>query len=68
MTLWQTISNRELEALSSDRDARTAALNFLLSAGLLKVMKDSGGKLSFRAVVKKELDAYVTFPFIRVLH
>ena len=55
----QTIGQKELEALAPDRDARTAAINFLLGAGLLKVLKDSGGRLSFRAVVKKELDAYV---------
>ncbi|GJE98809.1 RNA polymerase Rpc34 subunit-domain-containing protein [Phanerochaete sordida] len=53
----RTITNKELEALAPDQAARTGAINFLLSAGLLKVLKDSGGRLQFRAVVKKELDA-----------
>jgi DNA-directed RNA polymerase III subunit RPC6 len=53
------LSSKELEGLAPDRDARTGAVNFLLSAGLLKLLKDNSGKLSFRAVVKKELDAYV---------
>lgn len=53
----RTITNKELEALAPDQAGRTAAINFLLGAGLLKVLKDSSGKLTFRAVVKKELDA-----------
>ncbi|KIP03161.1 hypothetical protein PHLGIDRAFT_130315 [Phlebiopsis gigantea 11061_1 CR5-6] len=53
----RTVSGRELEALAPDQGARTTALNFLLGAGLLKAMKDAHGRLAFRAVVKKELEA-----------
>ncbi|EKM56245.1 uncharacterized protein PHACADRAFT_117896 [Phanerochaete carnosa HHB-10118-sp] len=53
----RTIANKELETLAPDQAARTTATNFLLGAGLFKVLKDGSGKLMFRAVVKKELDA-----------
>ncbi len=55
----QTLSQKELDALSPDVSSRTSALNFLLGAGLLKVLKNEKGKLSFRAVVKQELEVYV---------
>ena len=60
----QKISQREVDALSSDLGARTAALNFLLGAGLLKVLKGDDGKLHYRGVVKEELDVYV-LPCVR---
>ncbi|KAI0705529.1 RNA polymerase Rpc34 subunit-domain-containing protein [Earliella scabrosa] len=52
----KTLTQKECDALIPDRDARTAALNFLLGTGLLKAMKDTKGVLSFRAVMKKELE------------
>lgn len=45
--------------LEDDATTRTAAINFLLSAGLLKPMKSASGKLQFRGVGKKEADVYV---------
>ncbi|KAI0363406.1 hypothetical protein BV20DRAFT_1058085 [Pilatotrama ljubarskyi] len=52
----KTLTQKECEALIPDPAARTAALNFLLGTGLLKAMKDTKGAVSFRAVMKKELD------------
>ncbi|KAI0828172.1 RNA polymerase Rpc34 [Trametes gibbosa] len=52
----KTITQKECEALIPDASSRTAALNFLLATGLLKAMKDTKGAVSFRAVMKKELD------------
>ncbi|RPD52907.1 hypothetical protein L226DRAFT_496070 [Lentinus tigrinus ALCF2SS1-7] len=51
-----TLTQKECEALIPDAAARTAALNFLLGTGLLKAMKDTKGAVSFRAVMKKELE------------
>lgn len=51
-----TLSQKEIESVAPDARARTAALNFLLGAGLFKLLKDDRGTISFRAVVKKELD------------
>ena len=48
-----------LAALVPDVTERTTALNFLLSAGLLKTLKNADGKLSFRGVVKGELEMCV---------
>lgn len=53
------MSAKELEAIVPDLASKTAATNFLLGAGMLKALKDSNGKLVFRAVVKKELEACV---------
>ncbi|KAH8993574.1 RNA polymerase Rpc34 [Lactarius hatsudake] len=39
-----------------DPHARTSAINFLLAAGLLKLMRDANGTLSYRAVQKNELE------------
>ncbi|KAJ3557046.1 hypothetical protein NM688_g1683 [Phlebia brevispora] len=50
------ITQREVDALAPDIAARTAALNFLLSTGMLKLLKGDDGKLQYRAVVKEELD------------
>ncbi|KAI8972446.1 RNA polymerase Rpc34 subunit-domain-containing protein [Trametes punicea] len=52
----KTLTQKECEVLVPDPSARTAALNFLLGTGLLKAMKDTKGSVSFRAVMKKELD------------
>ncbi|KAI0718542.1 RNA polymerase Rpc34 subunit-domain-containing protein [Cerioporus squamosus] len=51
-----TLTQKECDALIPDAAARTAALNFLLGTGLLKAMKDTKGAVSFRAVMKKELE------------
>ncbi|CAL1699571.1 unnamed protein product [Somion occarium] len=52
----KTLTPKELESMSPDAAARTAALNFLLSAGLLKMLKDAKGKILFRAVGKREVE------------
>lgn len=49
----------DITTLEDDTTMRTTALNFLLSAGLLKPMKSSSGKLMFRGVGKKEVDVSV---------
>ncbi|KAI0249789.1 RNA polymerase Rpc34 subunit-domain-containing protein [Lactifluus subvellereus] len=51
------LAQQEIEALAPDPHARTNAINFLLAAGLLKLMRDANGNLSYRAVQKNELDA-----------
>ncbi|KAH9962126.1 RNA polymerase Rpc34 subunit-domain-containing protein [Russula dissimulans] len=51
------LAQGEINALAPDPHARTNAINFLLAAGLLKLMKDTNGNLSYRAVQKNELDA-----------
>ncbi|RDX40834.1 hypothetical protein OH76DRAFT_1412662 [Lentinus brumalis] len=51
-----TLTQQECDAIVPDAAARTAALNFLLGTGLLKAMKDAKGAVSFRAVMKKELE------------
>ncbi|KAI9460653.1 RNA polymerase Rpc34 subunit-domain-containing protein [Boletus coccyginus] len=52
----KTLSIKDAEKLLSDGSARTAAINFLLGAGMFKVMTSSGGVTAFRAVMKKEMD------------
>ncbi|KAI0767237.1 RNA polymerase Rpc34 subunit-domain-containing protein [Fomes fomentarius] len=49
------LTQKEIEALVPDRDARTNALNFLLGTGVMKAMKDTRGVLTFRAVEREEL-------------
>ncbi|PCH37542.1 hypothetical protein WOLCODRAFT_140917 [Wolfiporia cocos MD-104 SS10] len=52
----KTLTQKECEALIPDQSSRMAAINFLLGTGLLKAMKDTKGVLSFRAVMKKEIE------------
>ncbi|OAX37253.1 hypothetical protein K503DRAFT_866986 [Rhizopogon vinicolor AM-OR11-026] len=52
----KTLSSKESERIVPDVAARTAAINFLLGAGMLKVLKDAAGGISFRAVMKKEIE------------
>ncbi|KAI0784041.1 RNA polymerase Rpc34 subunit-domain-containing protein [Abortiporus biennis] len=52
----KTLAIRDIDSLSSDASARTQALNFLLSAGMLKMMQDSHGKPLLKAVGRKEMD------------
>ncbi|KAI0305368.1 RNA polymerase Rpc34 subunit-domain-containing protein [Multifurca ochricompacta] len=51
------LTQREIDVLAPDPHARTESVNFLLAAGLLKLMRDTNGNLSYRAVQKNELDA-----------
>ncbi|KAI9432932.1 RNA polymerase Rpc34, partial [Lactarius indigo] len=51
-----SLSQNEIDALVPDPHARTNAINFLLAAGLLKLMRDANGTLSYRAVQKNELE------------
>ncbi|KAG1908388.1 RNA polymerase Rpc34 subunit-domain-containing protein [Suillus fuscotomentosus] len=46
----------EAEKIVPDVSARTAAVNFLLGAGMLKVLSNAAGVISFRAVMKKEIE------------
>lgn len=48
-----------LSSLEEDASLHMAALNFFLSASLLKLMKSSSGKLQFCSVGKKEADVCV---------
>ncbi|KAF8270585.1 RNA polymerase Rpc34 subunit-domain-containing protein [Lactarius quietus] len=52
----RSLSQKEVDALAPDPHARTNAINFLLAAGLLKLMRDTNGGLSYRAVQKNELE------------
>ncbi|KAF8556626.1 hypothetical protein OG21DRAFT_1408789 [Imleria badia] len=52
----KTLNIKDAEKLISDGNARTAAINFLLGAGMFKVMTSSGGVTAFRAVMKNEMD------------
>ncbi|EIW79795.1 hypothetical protein CONPUDRAFT_144945 [Coniophora puteana RWD-64-598 SS2] len=50
------LTQKDAEKLVQDVKSRTEAINFLLGTGLLKVMSNSAGQLSFRAVAKREMD------------
>ncbi|KAH7925350.1 hypothetical protein BV22DRAFT_1011407 [Leucogyrophana mollusca] len=50
------LTSKEAEKILPDASARTAAVNHLLGTGLLKVLSNSAGVISFRAVTKKEMD------------
>ncbi|GBE83537.1 hypothetical protein SCP_0505910 [Sparassis crispa] len=52
----KTLSQKECETLIPDKAARVEAINFLLGTGMFKALKDTKGALSFRAVMKKELE------------
>ncbi|KAG9307967.1 RNA polymerase Rpc34 subunit-domain-containing protein [Chiua virens] len=52
----KTLSIKDAEKLMPDGGVRTAAINFLLGAGMFKVMTSSSGVTAFRAVMKKEMD------------
>ncbi|KAH9992336.1 hypothetical protein BJV77DRAFT_1003205 [Russula vinacea] len=49
------LTQKEIDALATDPHARTNAINFLLAVGLLKLMRDSNGSLSYRAVQRTNL-------------
>ena len=63
----QVITVKQSEAIIPDTKMRENAMNFLLGVGLLKMLKDNQGTVSFRAVAKNEINAYVTgFPHRRM--
>ena len=53
----QEITAKECEGIIPDTTARAAALNFLLSSGMFKLLKDAKGNVIFRAVSRGELTA-----------
>ena len=59
---------KQSEAIIPDTRTRENAINFLLGVGLFKMLKDNQGTVSFRAVAKNEINAYVIgFPYSRML-
>ena len=63
LTILQEITAKQAESIVPDPSARQDALNFLLGVGLFKSLKDTKGHISFRAVTKNELVAYVIEAF-----
>jgi hypothetical protein len=62
------ITSKQAEAIIQDAKMRENAINFLLSVGLFKMLKDNQGTVSFRAVAKNEINAYViALPHHRML-
>lgn len=55
---------KDTETIISEPNARERALNFLLGVGLIKTLVDSNRRVSFRAVTKGELVAYVQIFFL----
>lgn len=53
------ITSKQAEAIIQDARMRENAINFLLGVGLFKMLKDNQGTVSFRAVAKNEINAYV---------
>ena len=56
------ITIKQSEAIIQDTKMREKAINFLLGVGLFKMLKDNQGTVSFRAVAKNEMNAYVVGP------
>ncbi|KAG1861184.1 RNA polymerase Rpc34 [Suillus subalutaceus] len=52
----KVLTSKQAEKIIPDMAARTAAINFLLGAGMLKVLSNAAGIISFRAVMKKEIE------------
>ncbi|KAF8519700.1 RNA polymerase Rpc34 subunit-domain-containing protein [Gautieria morchelliformis] len=51
------LAQKEIDTLVPDVNVRVAAINFLLSTGMLKMMSQDGGKqISYKAVMKKEME------------
>ncbi|KAF9647078.1 hypothetical protein BDM02DRAFT_3146353 [Thelephora ganbajun] len=53
----KVITVKQSEAIIPDTKTRENAINFLLGVGLLKMLKDNQGTVSFRAVAKNEMNA-----------
>ncbi|KAG2073840.1 hypothetical protein BDR04DRAFT_1126991 [Suillus decipiens] len=49
-------TDKKLKKVIPDVSVRTAAVSFLLGAGMLNVLSDTAGIISFRAVMKKEIE------------
>ena len=60
ISIFQVITVKQSEAIIPDTKTRENAINFLLGVGLLKMLKDNQGTVSFRAVAKNEINAYVS--------
>ena len=58
-SFFQVITIRQSEAIIPDTKTRVDAINFLLRVGLFKMLKDNQDTVSFRAVAKNEINAYV---------
>lgn len=58
-SIFQVITVKQSEAIIPDTKMRENAINFLLGVGLFKMLKDNQGTVSFRAVAKNEINAYV---------
>ena len=59
---------KQSEAIVPDTRTRENAINFLLGVGLFKMLKDNQGTVSFRAVAKNEINAYVSgIPYRQML-
>ena len=59
ISIFQVITVKQSEAIIPDTKTRENATNFLLGVGLLKMLKDNHGTVTFRAVAKNEINAYV---------
>jgi len=57
--IFQVITVKQSEVIAPDTKMRENAINFLLGVGLFKMLKDNQGTVSFRAVAKNEINAYV---------
>ena len=58
-SIFQVVTVKQSEAIIPDTKMREGAINFLLGVGLFKMLKDNQGTVSFRAVAKNEINAYV---------
>jgi len=68
ISILQVITVKQSEAIVPDTRTRENAINFLLGVGLFKMLKDNQGTVSFRAVAKNEINAYVVgIPYFRTL-
>ena len=56
---FQVLTVKQSEAIIPNTKTRENAINFLLGVGLFKMLKDNQGTVSFRAVAKNEINAYV---------
>ena len=59
ISISQVMTVKQSEAIIPDTRTRENAINFLLGVGLFKMLKDNQGTVSFRAVAKNEINAYV---------
>ena len=60
ISISQVMTVKQSEAIIPDTRTREDAMNFLLGVGLFKMLKDNRGTVSFRAVAKNEINAYVS--------